>query len=456
MSGASRGMSIRLRLTCWYASVLLASLALFGAVMWIALENRLIAGVDTRLAQHTEGLRAMLTAEDEPADAAHLPRELAEFASQTPGRTLIQLRDDTGTLYQPSASQLAFPPQTTGVHTLLLNGAAYRIATATVDVEGRRFQALAAAPLDEVDIILRDFRGLLLLLIPAVLALACAGGYWLSGRALRPVDEITAVAKSISVRNLSLRIHVPRTGDELQRMAETWNAVLERLEGSVKRIRQFTADASHELRTPLAVIKATAELSLRREREPDDYRTALRSIESEAERMTALAESLLTLARADSNAMEMPLAPLDLNEAARAAVRQNEALAARKGIRLTAKTNGHAPIVNANALAIERLLLILLDNALKYTPEGGAVIVAAEERPEGGLLSIEDTGAGIAPGDLPHIFERFYRSDPARGAGAGFGLGLSIAQAIAQAHGSQIAVESSPGHGARFWLTLKS
>jgi heavy metal sensor kinase len=295
-----------------------------------------------------------------------------------------------------------------------------------------------------------------LLLIPAVLAIACAGGYWLSGRALRPVDEITAVAKSIGVRNLSLRIHVPRTGDELQRMAETWNAVLERLEGSVKRIRQFTADASHELRTPLAVIKATAELSLRREREPEDYRGALRSIESEAERMTALAESLLTLARADSNEMEMPLAPIDLNETARAAVRQNEALAARKGIRLTAKTNGHAPIVSANAMAIERLLLILLDNALKYTPEGGAVIVAAEESPDGGLLSIEDTGAGIAPTDLPHIFERFYRSDPARSAGSGFGLGLSIAQAIAQAHGSNIAVESSPGHGARFWLTLKS
>ncbi len=118
MSGASRGMSIRLRLTCWYASVLLASLALFGAVMWVALQKRLIAGVDTRLAQHTEGLRAMLTAEDEPADASHLPRELAEFASQTPGRTLIQLRDDTGTLYRPSTGQLAFPPQTAGVAAL--------------------------------------------------------------------------------------------------------------------------------------------------------------------------------------------------------------------------------------------------------------------------------------------------------------------------------------------------
>jgi signal transduction histidine kinase len=239
-------------------------------------------------------------------------------------------------------------------------------------------------------------------------------------------------------------------------MAETWNVVLERLEAAVKRIRQFTADASHELRSPLALMKATADLALRRNRTPEEYREALRSMNREADRMAALAESLLTLARADSNRMEMPLAATDLNELAASVVGQQAALAAKKRVRLTVVANPEAPVVHVNRMAIERLLLILLDNALRYAGRDGAVTVTARKLPDGGLLSIEDNGLGIAAEDLPHVFERFYRSDPVRGGDSGFGLGLSIAQAIAQAHGSKIEVESEPGKGARFWLALKS
>jgi signal transduction histidine kinase len=273
-------------------------------------------------------------------------------------------------------------------------------------------------------------------------------------RALRPVDEITSVAKSISVQNLSQRVAVPRTGDELQRMSETWNAVLERLEIAVKRIRQFTADASHELRTPLAVIRATAELALRRERAPDEYRKSLRAIEAEAEHMTVLTESLLTVARADANGLGMEFAATDLQELVNAVVHQNDALAAEKGILLITRTGGPPVLATANASGIRRLLLILIDNALKYTPAGGTVTVSAATGAGGAVLSVEDTGQGIAAAVLPHIFERFYRGDPAR-SGSGYGLGLSIAQAIAQAHGSEITVESAPGAGARFSVALK-
>jgi len=279
-------------------------------------------------------------------------------------------------------------------------------------------------------------------------------------RALRPVDEITSVAKSISVQNLSQRLAVPHTGDELQRMAETWNEVLERLESSVKRIRQFTADASHELRTPIALIRATAELALRRERAPEQYRNALRSIESEAEQMTALAESLLLMARADSNGFQMALAPTDLNAIVSRVIGQHRALAAEKGIRLQTESASVPMLAQADEPAIHRLLLILIDNALKHTPAGGMVTLAARQSDGGVLLSVSDTGEGIPPDALPHIFERFYRSDPARagrgGSGAGFGLGLSIAQAIAQAHGARIRVESSLGAGAQFLVELKS
>jgi heavy metal sensor kinase len=287
------------------------------------------------------------------------------------------------------------------------------------------------------------------------LAVACLGGYWLSRRALRPVDAITTVAKSISVQNLSQRVVVPQTGDELQRMSETWNEVLERLETSVKRIRQFTADASHELRTPLALIRASAEITLRRERDAEEYRTALRNIESEAARMTGLTESLLTVARADTGGFDMPLSPIDLNGVVASVVQQNEALAAGKGIRIKAEIGAQPALASANDSGMRRLLMILIDNALKYTPKGGTVKVSAEPTPDGTAISVEDTGEGIAADALPHVFERFYRADPARGSGSGFGLGLSIAQAIAQAHGSKIVVESRLAAGSRFSLALK-
>src|SRR5437016_9909199 len=196
---------------------------------------------------------------------------------------------------------------------------------------GETWDVLLALPLDEQRAILRDFRRLLLLLMPAALALACAGGYWLSTRALRPVDEITAVARSISLQNLGKRIVVPPTGDELERMGRTWNEVLERLDTAVQRIRRFTADASHELRSPLALIRATADLALRKERDAAEYRAALREIHGQAEVMTTLTESLLTIARADFEGFQMPLAATDLSELVAAEVRHNQPMAAGKG-----------------------------------------------------------------------------------------------------------------------------
>jgi heavy metal sensor kinase len=321
---------------------------------------------------------------------------------------------------------------------------------------GSVYDAQVAVSLDEILGVMQDFRHLLLWMIPGVLIVACLGGYWLSSRALRPVDEITTVARSIGVQNLSQRIAVPQTGDELQRMAQTWNDVLERLDIAVKRIRQFTSDASHELRTPLALIRATAELALRRERDPEGYRNSLRQIEHEAEHMTALTESLLTLARADSGGLGMTMQSTDLNDLVYSVVQQNAALAMEKGVTLRAAATQPPVRAAADASGIRRILSILVDNALKHTPAGGTVTVSAAAGAARVTLTVEDTGEGIPATALPHIFERFYRADPARGGGSGFGLGLSIAQAIAQAHGSAITVSSTPGAGAHFSLSLKS
>ena len=452
-------VSIRLRLTAWYAVVLAFGLALFGLGMWFELYQRLLAAVDTRLDQRVEGLRTALGAEAEIGDRGQLLQELMEFAKEVPDGALIQLRDHAGALIQPFPNQVVVPQGPAdgrGAHyTVDSGGKALRVVTRRLESAGEVYEALVANPLDEVFSVMRVFRYLLFVMIPAVLVVSSVGGYWLSLRALRPVDEITAVARSISLRNLSQRIAVHQTGDELQRMTETWNEVLERLDLAVKRIRQFTADASHELRTPLALIRATAELALRRNREPEEYRKALRDIESEAEHMTVLTESLLTVARADADGFNMAFTNTDLRELVDCVVGQNESIAMGQGIKLKAETGPRPALATADAPAIRRLLWILVDNALKHTPPGGTVAVRAAATGNGAELSVEDTGEGIAAEALPHIFERFYRADPVRGSGSGFGLGLSIAQAIAQAHGSEITVESAPGAGARFRLCLK-
>ena len=451
-------ISIRQRLTAWYAAALLLGLGIFALGMWVALQERLIAGVDGRLRQRIQGLETALGAEAEIRDRAQLQQELAEFVREIPDGSLVQLRDAAGAVLLASSKQKALPPigGRSAPYTENIDGRQLRVASARMQSAGSVYDAQVAVSLDEILGVMQDFRHLLLWMIPGVLIVACLGGYWLSSRALRPVDEITTVARSIGVQNLSQRIAVPQTGDELARMAQTWNDVLERLDVAVQRIRQFTSDASHELRTPLALIRATAELALRRERDPEGYRNSLRQIEHEAEHMTALTESLLTLARADSDGLGMTMQSTDLSELIHSAVQQYAALAIEKGVTLRAAATQPPVRAAADASGIRRILSILVDNALKHTPAGGTVTVSAAAGAARVTLTVEDTGEGIPAAALPHIFERFYRADPARGGGSGFGLGLSIAQAIAQAHGSAITVSSTPGAGAHFSLSLKS
>ena len=258
-------LSIRQRLTAWYAAALLLGLSLFALGMWIASTSASSTG-STRASHSPSRSPHRPRSRAEIRDRAQLHQELAEFTREVPDGSLVQLREAPSAVPLPSAAPRT---ETTG-------GRQFRIATTRLETAGSFFDAQVAMPLDETLAVLQDFRRLLFWMIPAVLLVACLGGYWLSVRALRPVDEITTVARSIGVQNLSQRLVVPRTGDELERMAQTWNDVLARLESSVQRIRQFTSDASHELRTPLTLIRATAELALRRDRHPEEYRSSLR------------------------------------------------------------------------------------------------------------------------------------------------------------------------------------
>jgi two-component system heavy metal sensor histidine kinase CusS len=453
-------VSIRLRLAMWYSTVLLLGLVLFGCAMWFALQHRLIEEMDSRLTQQAEGLRAALEDEGVLFDRRQIQEEVSEAAVQNPKGSSIQLRMKNGELISaptdpppPTFEHLSTEP---AYHTMDAGGRLFRSFSRRIQCRTETFDLLIVVPLDDFSGILGDFRMLLIMMIPGVLAMACLGGWWISKRALAPVDEITKVAKSITARNLSKRLAVPRTGDELQRMSEAWNEVLERLEAAAERTRRLTADASHELRTPVALIRSTAELALRRDRTLGDYCKALRQIEAEAQRMTTLINELLYLAAADSDSIKMTFEPLDLNRLAAEMVQENAALAESKGVCVRADLPAETGEVIANEAAIRRLLRILIDNAVKFTPAGGLVVVSTTGGDRDVTLSVRDSGSGITAEAQSHIFERFYRADPSHGDSSGAGLGLSIAQMIAKAHGSAIRVESSPGRGSCFSLMLKN
>jgi heavy metal sensor kinase len=433
----------------WSTGVLMLALLLFGVAVYSVLRKDLMEDVDRRLYAKANGVKTVLQLENVGGPALVL--ELSEFAKEIPEGNLLQLSTDSGQLLWPE--QPAFR-DADGLPLGLKTSGSQRILLMPFDFEGRGYRVAAGASLNDVNRLLIRLREIMWGLGTPMLFIAAWGGYWLSRRAMAPVDAMTTAAQSISVESLSRRLPVPDTGDEIERLARTWNELLERLEGSVKRIRQFTADASHELRTPIALIRATSELALRRERGTEDYRKALAEIETEAGRMTELVESMLAVARTDSSGARMPLTRVDVSSLAADVVSQTEILAAGKGVQLE-KTNGiSSAIAEANEDGLRRLLRILLDNALEHTPAGGKVTVAVDRRNGSVDLLVRDTGEGIPPSALPHIFERFYRADEARG-GKGAGLGLSLAQVIAKAHGTEIGVESAPGEGSCFRIELR-
>ncbi len=295
---------------------------------------------------------------------------------------------------------------------------------------------------------LHTFTTGLLWTLPVLLAISALGGYSLSRRALRPVDQITAATRSISVSNLSARLPVPQSRDELQRLSETSNEMLARLESAVNEIKRFTADASHELRNPVSFIRTTAELALRNRQADSTSRRAFEEIVAECGKAHGLLKDMLTLARADTGHARLAFEPVDLVELLRASSQKAKLMAGERGHTLTIDVNaGSYATVLGDYASLHRLLWILLDNAAKYTPAPGTIRMKLAAATNQALVTVEDNGIGIPAADLPKIFDRFYRVDTSRSQVEGAGLGLSIAMWIATVHGATISAESRGGTG---------
>jgi heavy metal sensor kinase len=305
------------------------------------------------------------------------------------------------------------------------------------------------------DAALRRYRDLLLLGVPACLVLAGAGSWWLSAFALAPLIRLAGAAREIDVRTLERRLPTRGVDDELEDVARAFNGVLERLEHAVGEMRQFSAALAHELRTPLAALRGEIELALGRLGTADANRDHLASQIEEIDRLKRLIEQILTLARAEAGQIPLTFAPLDAGELAAALVDQLEPVAQARGIALTCEREGGAAVVRADGEWLRRLLINLLDNALKFTHEGGRVWVRVAPAGDRVTIAVHDTGVGIAPADRPHVFERFFRADPSRtSATEGTGLGLSLVQWIVERHGGSIGLESEVGSGTTFVVAL--
>ncbi|MCK4793025.1 MAG: HAMP domain-containing protein [Desulfobacteraceae bacterium] len=293
----------------------------------------------------------------------------------------------------------------------------------------------------------------LMIAVPLTLVATGGGGVFLARRAFKPVDEMTQKARSIEERDLSQRIEV-KTKDELGRLASTLNEMIERLEKAFRRQKQFTSDASHELRAPLAIIEAESTLTLQKERTKNNYRQSLETISQEAHRMSLVIDQLLALARADSGKEKLTFRKVNLSRLVAKLSSDVEMLCRDKGLNYELGQMGNL-VVKGDRTKLRQLLLNILDNAIRYTPRGGKISISVQPEGEMAVVSVSDTGLGIPPEDLPHIFDRFYRVDKTRSRSeGGSGLGLAIAKRIAEMHGGKIEVESKVGTGSTFRVCL--
>jgi heavy metal sensor kinase len=454
-------LPIRARLTVLYCGVLALSFIVFFWICDIGFRHSIETTVNEESQADLETVRRLLARTSSHGEE-HVRSELGNLADLWANGALLEVANGKGEwLFQARQflkADQSFPSAADGgiaFFTTNLDSLQYRIASARATAAGNNFEIRTAVPTEPFDQALDRFRMIEKQALPLLVLVAALLGYWLSGKALAPVNRIILTAEQIGVQNLSRRLEVPAPKDELRRLTETLNAMLSRMEASFQKITQFTADASHDLRTPVAVIRATAEITLRRRRTEGEYKNALSKILETSVETSGLLENLLTLARADAGVAGLEMHPLDLNAYVRKAHEQGAILAASKFLTLTLQLPESPVWVRADAIAIHRLLLILIDNAVKYTPPGGQCNITLTQDQGQAHIVVKDTGIGIAEDDLDSIFERFRRADQARSRETpGAGLGLAIARWITQMHGGVITAESKLGLGSAFRVRL--
>lgn len=453
-------LNIRWKLTLWYGGVLAVVLTIFGTVVFVMMRHHLLQRIDQGLNEELADVLSEVkraTTSDRLKDwldrrfAAHagfdfqitrMNGERFFFNARLADKAWLLPAQDADT---DSPTFQSIPVESKGQWRIVHLKAEGPDGPLTVQV-GR---SLAAFEQESSELLMT-----FLLAGPLTLLAAISGGYFLACRVLQPVQVMTKAANLISADRLHERIIVANPNDELGELAETLNQMIERLERSFTEMQRFTADAAHELRTPLAIIRNEAEVALRLPRTSEEYCGILETLLEDTNRLSTMADQLLFLSRQDTGLSPKVRESIALDELLREVVGNMQLVAQEKGVTLQLLDNAACKL-NTDSRQLRRVFINLLDNAIKYTGANGQVIVTSQVTAEGAIVVVKDSGVGIPPEHLPHIFERFYRVDPARiGDENGAGLGLSLCQSIVRGLDGSINVESTLSNGTTFSVRL--
>ncbi|MGA2404378.1 MAG: heavy metal sensor histidine kinase [Syntrophobacteraceae bacterium] len=460
--------SIRTRLTIWYTSLLTVTLLIVGGAAYGLLSYSLSHEMDTSL----DSVARALIERDQNRSTTFLPSEIDQafrrFFGLSPWDHYFQMRDPSGNRDEhrslPSTGKLplsrkALDNAMRGLSSFEtvegLGEYPVRLLTMPVIESSRVINMIQVGmSLESVDETRLRFLLIMAGVLPLGLLLAASGGWLLAHRALKPVDRMTAAARRIGAEHLSQRVDETGTGDELDNLAKTLNQMLTRLDAAFGQVRRFSADASHELQTPLTILKGELEVALRSARTQEEYRATLESALEEVDRIAHLVEGLLILARAEAGVLKMDRQEVDLAQVLEEVYLRLKPLADSHGIEL--QLGSTEPLrIQGDRERLQRMTSNLVDNAIKYTGAEGRVTLELARENKWASILVSDTGIGIPIEEREHIFQAFYRTSQARSlAYRGTGLGLSIARSIAAAHGGTIQMESTPGQGSSFRVSI--
>jgi heavy metal sensor kinase len=459
--------SLRFRLTLWHASLLAAVFVLLGTLLYAQLrtylENSLLETQVRRAGQIAETLLGNAT----PAGEPRIGTEIETLYAPERSDRFIRLTRADGSIAYVSGSPIdqsfdaravapvrPFQLRAATRRQVLPDGRTLLIAAVPAASPGGAYLVEVGTASAPVETMLSRLLVLLGFGLPVVVLVAAGGGYLLVRQALRPVDEIARKAAVITQHNLSERLPVPRTGDEVERLSVSLNHMIQRLDDDFEKSQRFLADASHELRTPLTVLRGELEELAQEPALAPEQRERIGSLLEEAERLSKIVERLFTLSRLDAGEAHVESVRFDLRGLAAGTAEQMALLAEDRGIAVSCEA-GEPVEVEGDRARLKQVIVNLLDNAIKYTPAGGGVRIRLTAGDGRAVLEVADTGPGIPPEALPLVFDRFFRVDQSRSREPdGAGLGLAIVKAIVQAHGGEVEAESAPGQGSRFRIKL--